>query len=75
MQPELPKTIDRENLLKFIISIRENAELSETEMAKLAGVAKDTIRDFERGKAQMFRADKLQKLLNAVGYELSITRL
>lgn len=54
---------NRENLLELIRSGLERQQLSIAALERHAGVAKDTIRDFLRGKTQVLRADKLQKIL------------
>jgi transcriptional regulator with XRE-family HTH domain len=67
--------ITREYLLQLIERLRTDKHLSVMALEREAGVPKDTVRDFERGKTQLIRPDRLQKVLNALGYELTITRL
>lgn len=67
--------ITRESILTLINEARTQKGLTVQGLEQKAGVSKDTVRDFERGKAQIIRADKLQKVLNALGYDLVITRL
>ena len=67
--------ITRQYVLDLISTAREQQKLGPTALERKAGIPKDTIRDFERGKAYLIRADKLQKILNALGYQLSITKL
>ena len=74
----MPEPIDeltRESVLAFIAAAREEEGLSVDALERRAGVSKDTIRDFQRGKAHLIRADKLKKILNALGYNLTVTRL
>ena len=65
----------RENVLAFLTAAIEGQGLTVLGLEKKAGVPKDTFRDFERGKATLIRPDKLQKILNVLGYQLSITEL
>lgn len=67
--------INRESVLAFIAAARKEQGLSVDALERRAGVPEDTIRDFQRGKAHLIRADKLKKILNALGYDLSVTRL
>jgi predicted XRE-type DNA-binding protein len=55
--------ITRDNLLKLIHSGITAKTLSVSALERDAGVPKDTVRDFLRGKTQILRADKLQKIL------------
>lgn len=55
--------ITREDLLSFIKKQMEERELSISALEKLAGVSKDSIRDFQRGKTYILRADKYQKIM------------
>ena len=73
--PELITKIDRKSVMAFITAAREEQGLRVGALEKKAQVPADTIRDFERAKAHLIRADKLQKILNALGYNLTITRL
>jgi phosphatidylserine/phosphatidylglycerophosphate/cardiolipin synthase-like enzyme len=73
--PEPITALNRKNVMAFLAAAREEKGLGVGEMEKNAGVPIDTIRDFVRGKSHLIRADKLQKLLNAIGYNLIITRL
>lgn len=63
---------NRENLLELIRSGLEHHKLSIAALERQAGVAKDTIRDFLRGKTQVLRADKLQKILRILKPEEKI---
>lgn len=65
--------INRENLLELIRSGLATNKLSISALERQAGVAKDTIRDFLRGKTQVLRADKLQKVLRILKPEEKIT--
>jgi|GEM_PF-973685 len=56
--------ITRENLLEKIHNALESRELSVSALERNAGVPKDTLRDFMRGKTQILRADKLQKIID-----------
>jgi hypothetical protein len=56
--------ITRDNVLAFISSRLKTTELSVAELERLAGVPKDTVRDFQRGKTYMLRADKYQKIMD-----------
>jgi len=58
--------INRENLLLLIRSGLKRDSLSVLGLEKKAGVAQDTVRDFLRGKTQVLRADKLQKILGVL---------
>jgi transcriptional regulator with XRE-family HTH domain len=74
----MPKPItvlSRESVLAFLTIAREEEGLRVNALEKKAGVPTDTIRDFERGKAHLIRADKLQKILKSLGYDLTVTRL
>jgi phosphatidylserine/phosphatidylglycerophosphate/cardiolipin synthase-like enzyme len=73
--PKPVTEISRKSILAFLTAAREKQGLGVGTLEKKAGVPTDTIRDFERGKAHLIRADKLQKILNALGYNLAITRL
>jgi predicted XRE-type DNA-binding protein len=55
--------ITRDNLLALIRSGLKRESLSVAGLEKDAHVPKDTVRDFLRGKTQILRADKLQKIL------------
>jgi phosphatidylserine/phosphatidylglycerophosphate/cardiolipin synthase-like enzyme len=67
--------ITRESVLDLIDKAREEQGISVKGLENMAGVPADTMRDFLRGKAHLLRADKLQKILNVLGYELIISRL
>lgn len=56
--------INRNNLLSLITGGIKRDGLSIAGLEKAAGVPRDTIRDFIRGKTQVLRADKLQKILS-----------
>jgi phosphatidylserine/phosphatidylglycerophosphate/cardiolipin synthase-like enzyme len=73
--PKPAADITRESILAFLEAARKDAGLGVNALEKKAGVPTDTIRDFERGKAHLIRADKLRKILNVLGYNLTITRL
>ncbi len=64
--------ITRDNLLSLIQSGMKRASLGIAGLEKKAGVPKDTVRDFLRGKTQILRADKLQKLLRVIEPEHKI---
>jgi len=55
--------INRENLLTLIKNGIKREALSMSGLERQANVPRDTIRDFMRGKTQVLRADKLQKIL------------
>lgn len=55
--------ITRDNLLTLTRDGMKQLGLSIASLEKQAGVPKDTVRDFLRGKTQILRADKLQKIL------------
>jgi hypothetical protein len=61
--------ITRLNLLTVIQSGMKRASMSIAGLERSAGVPKDTVRDFLRGKTQILRADKLQKILHILGPE------
>ncbi len=67
--------INRDNLLTLINSGIERDNLGITSLEKQAGVPKDTVRDFLRGKTQILRADKLQKILRILepGHKVRIS--
>lgn len=58
--------INRENLLSLIKNGIKRDGLSMSGLENRAKVPRDTIRDFMRGKTQVLRADKLQKILNVL---------
>jgi hypothetical protein len=58
--------INRTNLLSLVKSGLKRDEMSVSGLEREAGVPKDTIRDFLRGKTQVLRADKLQKILRVL---------
>ena len=58
--------ITRDNLLTLINSGIKRDALSIAGLEKQAGVPRDTVRDFLRGKTQILRADKLQKILRVL---------
>lgn len=64
--------ITRENLLELIKTGIKRDKLSISGLERNAGVPKDTIRDFLRGKTQILRADKLQKILRVLEPKLHI---
>jgi predicted XRE-type DNA-binding protein len=55
--------VTRKNLLALVKTGLERNQLSITALERNAEVPKDTVRDFLRGKTQILRADKLQKIL------------
>ena len=61
--------LTRENLLNLIRSELDSRKLSVAGLERDALVPKDTVRDFLRGKTQILRADKLQKILRIIGRE------
>jgi len=65
--------ITRENLLKLIQGGMKREGLGVTALERGAGVPKDTIRDFLRGKTQILRADKLQKILRVLEPQPELT--
>src|ERR1700677_3629027 len=73
--PKLIIDFNRKSVIEFIAAAREEQGIGVVTLEKKAGVSVDTIRDFERGKAHLIRADKLKKILNALGYDLVITKL
>lgn len=64
--------ITRENLLNMVRSGLEQNKLSISALERQSGVPKDTVRDFLRGKTQVLRADKLQKILRILKPEEKI---
>jgi predicted XRE-type DNA-binding protein len=58
--------INRENLLAFIRNGLKSRSLTMSGLENLAKVPRDTIRDFMRGKTQVLRADKLQKIMSVL---------
>ena len=66
--------ITRQTLLDLIDSARAEKNLTMKALERLADVPADSLRDFYRGKVSVLRADKLQKILKALGYRLDITR-
>lgn len=58
--------ITRDNLLSLIKSGLQQHDLSISALERHADVPKDTVRDFLRGKTQILRADKLQKILRVL---------
>jgi predicted XRE-type DNA-binding protein len=63
----------RDNLLHIIQAGMTRKSLNISELERQSGVNKDTVRDFLRDKSQVLRADKLQKILHALGYNLDIS--
>lgn len=55
--------LTRDTLLEMVQSELLKRKLSISSLEKQSGLAKDTIRDFLRGKTWLLRSDKLQKLL------------
>jgi transcriptional regulator with XRE-family HTH domain len=66
-------TLQRENLLELINTELLARGLSITALEKQAGLAKDTVRDFLRGKTHLLRSDKLEKLLAVLRPENQLT--
>lgn len=58
--------ITRDNLLSLIKSGLQQHSLSISALERHADVPKDTVRDFLRGKTQILRADKLQKIVRVL---------
>ncbi len=56
----------RETLLEMIRRKEDEQGYSLRKIATLSGISYDNMKDFKRGKAHMFRADKLQKLLKVL---------
>jgi predicted XRE-type DNA-binding protein len=65
--------INRDNLLALIKNGVKRDALSIAGLEKQAGVPRDTVRDFMRGKTHVLRADKLQKILRILGPKVTIT--
>jgi hypothetical protein len=59
--------VTRENLLMLIDKGMNNKSLGVRTLENEAGVPKDTVRDFIRGRTQILRADKLQKIMQYLG--------
>ena len=55
--------ITRESLLHIVRTGLKKQSLSIKGLEDKAGVSKDSVRDFLRGKTYIMRADKLQKVL------------
>ena len=72
MKENYAMEINRENLLQLIRTELATRKLSISALERQAVVAKDTIRDFLRGKTQVLRADKLQKVLRILKPEEKI---
>ena len=64
--------ITRENLLTLIKNGLAQNKLSISALERQSGVPKDTVRDFLRGKTQVLRADKLQKIMRVLQPEEKI---
>jgi transcriptional regulator with XRE-family HTH domain len=60
---------ERDSILTFLKSEMEQNKYSFADLERKAGVSKDTLRDFFRGKSQLLRVDKLQKILKTLGYD------
>lgn len=56
----------RENLVPLIQGWMDANNSGPSELERQAGVGKDCVRDFLRGKVHIPRADKLQKILRVV---------
>jgi hypothetical protein len=54
--------LTRENLLQLIERHQAERKTSVSALEREAGLAKDTLRDFLRGKTHLLRADKMEKL-------------
>ncbi len=72
MAENSPMEITRENLLHLIRSELDKRDLSIASLEKQSGVPKDTVRDFLRGKTQILRADKMQKVMQILQPESKI---
>jgi len=64
------ETITRESLLHFIRTGLEKHSLGVKALEDEAGVSRDSVRDFLRGKTYIMRADKLQKVLRVLNPDL-----
>ncbi len=70
---KFPMEITRDNLLSLIKSGLQQHDLSISALERHADVPKDTVRDFLRGKTQILRADKLQKILRVLQPQEKLT--
>jgi len=61
-------------LAEFIKSKRNNAKLTQPELAEKAGVGLRFIRDLEQGKSTL-RLDKVNQVLQLFGHELGPVRI
>lgn len=62
----------RDNTIKLIRSGLREHSLSVSALEREAGISKDSVRDFLRGKTYIMRADKLQKVLKVIAPDLKI---
>jgi predicted transcriptional regulator len=60
----------RENLLELIRSRMQEQSLTVAGLEREAGIPKDSLRDFFRGKTYILRADKLQKLFSVIAPDI-----
>jgi len=58
--------VTRENLLELIRTELATQKMSVLRLERESGVPKDTVRDFMRGKTQILRADKMQKIVGVL---------
>ncbi len=58
--------LTRDNILQLIRSGLEKHSLSVAALEREAGISKDSLRDFLRGKTYILRADKLQKVMKII---------
>ena len=57
---------------KIITAHRKTSELTQAQLAKLAGVGKTVVFDIEHGK-ETLRFDKLLKILSALNIQIELT--
>jgi hypothetical protein len=67
-----PIELNRDNLLNLVRSGLKKHSLTVKGLEEKAGVSKDSVRDFLRGKTYILRADKAQKVIAVLEPDLRI---
>lgn len=70
MRSESSIEITRDNLLSLVEARLESLGVTVAELERRAGLPKDTVRDFKRGKTYMLRSDKYQRLMKIIAPEM-----
>jgi transcriptional regulator with XRE-family HTH domain len=64
--------VTRDNLLGLLRSRMQEQSLSVAGLERKAGISRDSLRDFFRGKTYIPRADKLQTVLRVIAPEIRL---